>query len=405
MIGNVPNGWRVEKLGNIGKVFTGSSAPQDNKYFDNGTYPFVRVSDLSKKKFDRNLHLIRDYINDICISDTTQTLAKQGTILFAKSGMSVVNNHRAILEKDSYIVSHLCAIYIDSKTTREYIFYLLTKMDMVNYSENESYPSLKTSTIKQIAIPIPPLSQQKKIVKVLNISSQLIEKQKELITVYDLFLKSKFIEMFGDPYTNHMKWKIEKFESNIDYIGDIGSNGSNAVISKNLKMLDTEDYALMVRTTNLNKDDFINNVKYVSKETYDFFKKSKIFGGEIIMNKIGSAGKFWLMPYLDRPVSLGLNQLVIRPKNLNTKFLYYLLSTDYGKIVIASETNGAVTQSITKGAIKDIDIMIPPIELQNKFASIVEKIETIKTKEAQKLEHLETLHKSLMDKAFKGEIA
>lgn len=49
-------------------------------------------------------------------------------------------------------------------------------------------------------------------------------------------------------------------------------------------------------------------------------------------------------------------------------------------------------------------IYLPPIELQNKFASIVEKIEAIKEKETQKLNHLETLHVSLMDKAFKGEI-
>ena len=53
---------------------------------------------------------------------------------------------------------------------------------------------------------------------------------------------------------------------------------------------------------------------------------------------------------------------------------------------------------------KKFTIYLPPIELQNKFASIVEKIEAIKEKETQKLNHLETLHVSLMDKAFKGEI-
>ena len=59
-----------------------------------------------------------------------------------------------------------------------------------------------------------------------------------------------------------------------------------------------------------------NNLKYVSERTYNLFKKTKVYGGEIIMNKIGSAGKYWIMPNLNRPVSLGLNQLMMTFNNL-----------------------------------------------------------------------------------------
>ena len=59
-------------------------------------------------------------------------------------------------------------------------------------------------------------------------------------------------------------------------------------------------------------NDFTNNVKYISKESYDFFKKSKLFGGELIICKIGSAGLNYVMPNLNRPVSLGLNQIMVR---------------------------------------------------------------------------------------------
>ena len=185
--------------------------------------------------------------------------------------------------------------------------------------------------------------------------------------------------MFGSPKNNPKHFNIVKFNDIVEYIGDIGSNGANSVISANLKMTDEEDYALMIRTLNFTSGDFKNNVKYVSKEVYDFFKKSQIFGGELIFNKIGSAGINFIMPYLNRPVSLGLNQIMVRiNEKINIIYLYTLLNTDYGKHEISRRVQGAVTKSITKGAIKEIPIMLPPIHLQNEFADFVKQVDKLK---------------------------
>ena len=400
MINNLPNKWKIEKLENISKIQAGGTPSRTKSEYWNGNIPWLKISNLKSKFTDK----ATEFITEEGLKNSSTKLFEENTILYT---IFATLGEVSILKIKATTNQAIAGITItNSNVSLEYIYYYLKsiKEKVINEGRGVAQNNINLSILRNIEIPIPPLQQQEKIVKVLDLSSNLIEKQKELLKNYDLFLKSKFIEMFGEPSKNVMNWNIEKFEKYIEYIGDIGSNGSNAVISKNLKMLDTEDYALMIRTTNLNKNDFINDVKYVSEETYNFFKKSKIFGGEIIMNKIGSAGKFWKMPYLNKPVSLGLNQLVIRLKNLNTEYLYYLLSTEYGQLVISSKTNGAVTQSITKGAVKDIDIMIPPIELQNKFASIVERIEIIKEKENQKLKQLENLHNSLMQKAFKGEI-
>lgn len=185
--------------------------------------------------------------------------------------------------------------------------------------------------------------------------------------------------MFGSPLNNPKQFSIVEFDNVIEYIGDIGSNGANSVISANLKMSDAEDYALMVRTTNFTTSDFVNNVKYVSEETYNFFKKSKIYGGELIFNKIGSAGINFVMPSLNRPVSLGLNQIMVRTNNkVNMIFLHNLLNTDYGIHQIKRRVQGAVTKSITKGSIKEILIILPPIELQNQFADFVKQVDKLK---------------------------
>ncbi len=122
------------------------------------------------------------------------------------------------------------------------------------------------------------------------------------------------------------------------------------------------------------------------------------------MNKIGSAGKFWIMPDLQRPVSLGLNQLMIRLKNANTWFIYYYLSTSYGQQLISSKTRGAITKSITKSAVKDIPIIVPPMEKQAEFSLLIEKNNKLLAEQALLRGHYEQSFNALMQKAFKGEL-
>jgi type I restriction enzyme S subunit len=210
--------------------------------------------------------------------------------------------------------------------------------------------------------------------------------------------------MFGDPVKNEKGWEKRKLNDFLNTLVDVGSNGGNDWVSANIKMKDEEDYAIMIRTVNLNKNDFNNNLKYVSEETYNLFKKTKVFGGEIIMNKIGSAGEFWLMPNLNKPVSLGLNQLMMKFNDLEKLFFYYYFSTDFGKKLINSKLNGATTKSITKTALRELDILYPPLTLQNQFAERVQAIEEQKAQAQASLEKAEELFNSLLQRAFKGEL-
>lgn len=281
----------------------------------------------------------------------------------------------------------------------KFLYYYLksVKLHDAGYSRHFKF-------LKEIKIPVLPLADQQKISKLLSQIEELIIKREKSIKLLDELTKSIFLDIFGDPGINQKKWPVKKLGEHIEYIGDIGSNGSNANITANLEMFNTQDYAIMIRTVNLNANDFKNNIKYVSKKTYDYFKKSKIYGGEIIMNKIGSAGKIWIMPNLNRPVSLGLNQLMIRLKKLNTNYLYFLLSTDFGQMIINSKVKGAVTKSITKGAVKELPLLYPPPELQNKFEKILIQIEQVKTIYQNSLKELNNLFASIAQKAFKGEL-
>ena len=123
--------------------------------FIEGTYPFVRVSDLAVKKKTNNLTIVRDYINNKCLNEKKIVHAKKGTIVFPKSGAAVKNNNRAELGIDAYIVSHLAAVYaIKNKALNRFLYYILSNIDMLDYVGDKGYPSLRTTDIKTIKIPI-----------------------------------------------------------------------------------------------------------------------------------------------------------------------------------------------------------------------------------------------------------
>jgi len=293
---------------------------------------------------------------------------------------------------------------LKAKKEKADIKYLFYRMSIISINK-DLHKRYWISKFSQEKIPLPSLEVQKKIADLLDAADALRKKTQQIIEHYDQLAQSIFLDMFGDPACNENKWELKKCGDFIDYLADIGSNGANKVVAEKLVMSDNEDYAIMIRTTNLAKNDFKNNIKYVSKEVYDFFKKSQIFGGEIIMNKIGSAGDFWLMPKLNKPVSLGLNQFVIRLKNINLLYFYYFLSTDFGRINIKSKLNGVATKSITKTAVRELPILNPPMELQNQFAAKIELIEKQKELLQKSLHESENLFNSLVQKAFKGELA
>lgn len=346
------------------------------QYLSNGKYPII----------DQGQNKIAGYSDD-------------NTDLYCDVPVIIFGDHTRILKYVDYslfIGADGVKLLKSKQGYCKYLYYALLNVKIINTGYNRHFKWLKESTI-----PLPPLETQKQIADELDKITTLIEKRKTQIEKLDLLVKSKFIEMFGDPVTNPNNFSVACFENCIEYMGDIGSNGANAFISKNLNMSDQEDYAIMVRFLNFTANNFADNLKYVSKETYEIFSKSKLFGGELIFCKIGSAGLNSIMPILNRPVSLGLNQIMTKVNSkVLVKYLYYYLNTNYGKILINSCVNGAVTKSITKTALKKIPIVLSPLDLQTQFVNYVETTEQTKAKMQKGLEQLEILYKQRMQKYF-----
>ena len=391
------------RIGDLGDIYTGNTPSKKNmEFYDSEDIMFIKPDML---EFNiAKIEKANEYISEKAREKAR--IIPKGSLLVScigNIGKLGINNEEVAFNQQINAIVHNDKI-ISSKYLAYVIKYNQKKLESI--ANTAVVPIINKNQFSEFELLIhKDLEIQNKIVDILDKAQQLIDKRKEQIEALDELVKSQFIEMFGSPSNNPKQFDVVEFNKIIEYIGDIGSNGANSVISANLKMTDTEDYALMVRTTNFTTNDFKNNVKYVSKEVYDFFKKSKIYGGELIFNKIGSAGINFVMPNLNRPVSLGLNQIMVRTNNkVNMVYLHNLLNTDYGIHQINRRVQGAVTKSITKGAIKEISIMLPQIELQNQFADFVKQVDKLKFEMEKSLKELEDNFNSLMQKAFNGEL-
>ena len=378
------------KLGDVATYINGYAfKPEDRGEVG---LPIIRIQDLTGNAYDLGFYN-GDYPKRIEINDGDVLISWSASL-----GVYVWNRGRALLNQ------HIFKVQFDKVNIDESYFVYAVRQKLAEMAMKTHGATMKhivKKDFEETLIPYPSLKKQIEIGTNLDKIANIIVARKQQLELLDELVKARFVEMFGDARKNPNKYDTVSFIDIVEYMGDIGSNGANKVVVDHLDMKDKEDYAMMVRFTNFTKNDFTDDVKYVSKEAYDFFKKSQIFGGELIICKIGSAGQNYVMPYLNRPVSLGLNQIMVRIKdNILMPYLYQYLHTDYGEFLISGCINGAVTKTITKTELKKIPVMLPPMELQREFVAFVEQVDKSKVAIKKSLDETQILFDSLMQKYF-----
>ena len=320
-------------------------------------------------------------------------------IILSTGGNPIINYHKG---RFSYSTDCL-AIKSNGKFENKYLYYyLISKIsDISKMFRGAGIKHLNKKELFQMNINLIDKKEQKIVVKNLDMINNVIELKKKQLEELNTIIKSQFVEMFKREKINKKGWLETTMGEHIRLLTDFSANGSYKILDSKVIMYDEPNYAYMVRTIDLENKEYKNKVKYITKETYEFLSKSKVYPNDIIMNKIGSAGKVYIMPDLGIPVTLGRNAFLIRfNDNILPIYIYYLLTSDYGKKQIQKSIRGAVTKTITKDDVRKIKISVPPIDLQNKFSEIVKQIDKQKFEIEKSLKETQELYESLMEKYF-----
>ena len=304
------------------------------------------------------------------------------------------------------------SIFDEKELSKEFLFYFLHYFDWRKAAENDAKikgMTLNKAKLKKLLVYYPSLTEQKSIVAILDQAFEGIAKARENAEQNLQNAQNIYMPVLDKLFSN-LSGSVKPVELRdfVDVLTDYHANGSYETLKQHVELKETEDYAWMVKSTDF-ENDFENDKRYINKHAYDYLIKSCIVGGEIIMSKIGNAGKVYLMPAIKRPCSLAMNLFLIRLKTkLSSKFVYYFFKTSNGTSQIKSRLQGAATQTITKENVRNLLI---PVCSQEKQAEIVSRIESLSI-ETQRLEALyqrkiallDELKKSLLQQAFAGEL-
>ena len=282
----------------------------------------------------------------------------------------------------------------------EYLCYVVRYMHLEKYFTGATIPHIYFKDYKNEQFNLDSLERQAEIVDILGKCERVIASREDELQKLDELIKARFVEMFGDPKTNDKGFTKAPMGEYMTLLTDFSSNGSYKTLDSGVTMYDEPNYAWMVRTTDLESDD-MSSIKYIDEKAYELLSKSKIYGGEIIMNKIGSAGKVYLMPEIDMPASLGRNAFMFRyDDRINVRFLFEQLVSEYGQTEIQQYVRGAVTKTITKDDARSVLVIVPEKELQDEYVEFVKQVDKSKVAVQKALDEAQLLFDSLMQEYF-----
>ena len=212
--------WPLIPLDQIADVSAGNPAPQDPSHFSDDGHPFVRMQDVGRLHVSSNLTETVDRVTDVAVRQGGLRLYPEGTLLVPKSGASVNLNHRVMLGRAAYVVSHLATIIPDSRRVDpSYLFHWSMVYDPRRQAQVTSVPSLPLSMIKAALVPLPPLDEQRRIVGLLDRAAEIRRRTDAARSRARAIIPALFLDTFGDPATNPKEWPVDPLGSHIKMSG------------------------------------------------------------------------------------------------------------------------------------------------------------------------------------------
>ncbi|MBE7527409.1 MAG: restriction endonuclease subunit S [Burkholderiales bacterium] len=383
-------------LSQLAVVSAGQGAPKDNEFSESGV-PFVRAGSLEallSGKKESELELV---------SPETATLRKlktypKGTILFAKSGMSATKDRVYVLRNPAHVVSHLATLIPKDRAYVDYLRLALKRFPPSSLIKDPAYPAIGLGEIEGFEIPVPEeFEDQIRIAQLLDKVQGLIAQRKRHLQQLDDLLKSVFLEMFGDPVRNEKGWDKPELKA-------FGKISTGNTPPRNDPANYDGDFIEWIKTDNITGDAFFVTPATEHLSEVGARKARTVTTGALLVACIaGSIESIGRAALTDRAVSFNQQINAIQPgKDVNPLYLYGLFKLS--RAYIQSHATKGMKKILTKGDFEKITMIKPPVENQNEFAAVVEKIEALKSCYQQSLADLEALYGGLSQQAFKGEL-
>jgi len=297
--------------------------------------------------------------------------------------------------------------YID-ETKKEcnirWLTYQLKQINLERLNRAAAVPGLNRNDVYRIKILFPPLETQNRIVSVLERAERLRTLRAEADGLADSFLRNVFLEMFGDPVLNP-KFEVVKLKNL--YSTDV-KGARCGPFGSALKKDEYVEKGIPVWTMdNITENEFIDaGCLYITKEKFQELSSYSVNKGDIIISRAGTVGKMCVVDSNINPsiISTNIIRLSLDKSKIEPIFFTSLMTYFKGRVGrLKTGSDGAYTFMNT-GALNELKIHLPPIELQKEFSKIVEKTKKMKNNQANSAKEINNFFNSLMHRSFQGDL-
>lgn len=454
---NIPDEWEFSELKNVINLVGGNQPPK-SKFLYEASDNTIRLIQIRDYKSDQHKVFIQK-------SDAKRFVNKTD-VMIGRYGPPIFQILRGL--EGAYNVALMKAEPVLGSYDKDFLYYYLSNQDIYNYVNSASdrtagQSGVNKEHLEKYPVPVVPLAEQQEIVRQLDVMLAQVEQIKVRLDAIPAILKKFRQSVLADAVSGKLteewrssenpkcdleaelkqikvnrenkifgnqkrsldfsvdenlkpvvelpaSWKLVGLGDLIEFLTDYHANGSYEKLRDHVTLLDEENYACMIRATNFEKNNFDDLLIYIDQTAYEFLTKTKLFGNEILISKIGNAGSVYLMPKLNRPCSLAMNLFMLRfdESLVNPRYINYFLTSIFGEKYISQYVRGVATKSIDKKSVRNVFVHYPYLNEQNQIVKIIDQLfayanrieETVKS--AQKRVNL--LTQSILAKAFSGEL-
>ena len=337
-------GWTYKKLGEICDIYQPKTL-SSNMLLPDGKYAVYGANGIIGR-YDKYNHESSEVL-------MTCRGATCGTINVSEP-FSWINGNAMVIHPQS------------DELNKAYLVYVIKGIDLSNVITGAAQPQITRQSLSPTKIPIPPIAEQERIVAELDLLSGIIEKKKEQLKAYDQLAQSIFYTMFGDPIDNPKGWETMKLRDVCHHITD----GDHMPPPK------SDNGIPFLTISNVNKDkqelDF-SNTFFVPQEYYDNLKDER---------------------------KARINLLKPIQEKVLTSFLFYWALCPSIKEEADSVATGIAQKTVGLNSLRQFNVILPPLSLQQEFAEKVEAIERQKALVQQSIDETQTMFDYTMDKYF-----
>lgn len=379
----------MARLGEIFDLQMGKT-PSRNKsnYWTDGQYSWVSIADLGT--YQKYVGATKEEISEVAVRESEIKSVPANTVIMS---FKLSLGKTAITKEEVYTNEAIMAFIPTGKydVLPDYFYHLFTGKDWSKETNRAVMgATLNKAMLSEISVPVPLIDEQRKIAAVLDKVSDLIAKRRQQLDKLDELIKARFVEMFGDPVSNSLNFPL----LSLPQLGEFG-RGVSKHRPRNAPELLGGKYPLIQTGEVANSELYISSYENTYSEFG--FKQSKMWkSGTLCITIAANIAKTAILAF-DACFPDSVVGFVANEKT-NNIFIHYWFG--FFQQILEAQAPESAQKNINLKILSELEVIVPPIELQNHFAAFVEQTEKTKTTISKSLEKLETLKKALMQEYF-----